>query len=242
VSDPQPPSAGAPDPDPPPAPAAVPPPPLEPEPPLGLDRAWGELTSAGRAVVVIVSAALVAAAGIGIGLAVAGGDGGGDTVVLAETSAEALTIEVPSADDPESLPPDDTGVVPVDPGVEDSGLDPTATEDLGDDHGDELATEADPSGAETVVEEDPSVTAEEPAAPTQVFSSAEGDDIGSVTIEESSTLVWTSSGGQMIIQDLNSGATLVDEGADSGEVDIEPGDYDLLLTADADWTVEIRPR
>jgi hypothetical protein len=244
VSDPQPPSPETPDPESAPQPSQVPPPPLEPEPPLGLDRAWGELTSAGRAVVVLVSAALVATAAVGIGLAVAGGDGGDDTVVLAETSADALTIEVSPEEDPGLLPPvtvdpDDPSDEELDPDLTDSfeeePTDGFETVDEGDDEG--IGTEAEPS-----TEEDPAVTAADPSAPTQVFSSDEGDDIGAVTIEEPSTLVWTSGGGQMIIQDLNSGATLVDEGASSGEIDLEPGEYDLLLSADADWTVEIRPR
>jgi hypothetical protein len=194
--------------------------------------------------VVLVSAVLVATAAVGIGLAVAGGDGGDDTVVLAETSAEALTIEVPPGEDPEPLPPE-TVVTPVPVDPSDEELDPGETEAFEEDPGDQgdegIATDADPSDVPPF-EEDPAVTAEDPSAPTQVFSSEEGDDIGAVTIEEPSTLAWTSSGGQMIIQDLNSGATLVDAGDTSGEVDLEPGDYDLLLSADADWTVEIRPR
>lgn len=216
-----------------PPPSRTPTPPVEPGPPFGLDRAWAELTSGGRLLVVLVAAALTVAAAVGIGLAASGGGGDDETLVLAETSAGAVTLEVPA--DPATvtdvLPETVTDVLPE---TVTDAVPETVTDVLPE-------TVTDPPAADTdgAPETTDSVGGD---APSQVFSSGETDDIGAVTVDEPSTLAWTSGGGQFVLQDLLSGATLVDSSESRGEVDIEAGEFDLLLSADSEWTVEIRPR
>ena len=208
-----------------PPPSRTPTPPVEPGPPLGLDRAWAELTSGGRLLVVLVAAALTVAAAVGVGLAASGGGGDDDTLVLAETAGGAVTLEVPA---------DPTTVTDVLPETVTDVLPETVTNVLP-----ETVTEP----PATVTGAAPETTdAEGGGAPSQVFSSGETDDIGAVTVDAPSTLAWTSGGGQFVLQDLLSGATLVDSSELAGEVDIEAGEFDLLLSAGSEWTVEIRPR
>lgn len=208
-----------------PPPSRTPTPPVEPGPPLGLDRAWAELTSGGRLLVVIVAAALTVAAAVGIGLAASGGGDDDGTVVLAETAGGAVTLEVPA---------DPTTVTDVLPETVTDVLPETVTDVLPE------TVTAPPSTVTDIVPEPTETNAG--GAPSQVFSSGETDDIGAVTVDEPSTLVWTSGGGQFVLQDLLSGATLVDSSESGGEVDLEAGEFDMLLSADSEWTVEIRPR
>lgn len=216
----------------PPPPSRVPPPPLEPAPALGLDRAWAALTPAGRFVVSVLAVLLVVAAAVGIGLA-ASGDGGGDgPVVIAETAAEGVTLEVPQDTFPattDEIPAttDDFPEPPVETEAPPVATDPAATSE----------TPADTSGVTTP----PDDSGGEASAPTQSFSSDQGD-IGAITVDAPSTLAWTSDGDSIVLLDLKSGATLVDSTDSSGEVDLEPADYDVLVTAGGSWTVEIRPR
>ena len=214
-----------------PPPSQTPTPPVEPGPPLGLDRAWAELTSGGRLLVVLLAAALTVAAAVGIGLAASGGGGDDETLVLAETSAGAVTLEVPA--DPATvtdvlpetvtdvLPETVTDIAPV-----------TVTDVLPETVTEPPAIDGAPEGTDS----------EGGDAPSQVFSSGETDDIGAVMVDEPSTLAWTSGGGQFVLDDLLSRVTLVDSSESGGEIDIEAGEFDLQVSAGSEWTVEIRPR
>jgi hypothetical protein len=198
----------------------------EPRPPtsggLGLDEAWSELTGAGRGVVVGLALILLLAAAIGLGVAVSGGGGDGDgELVLAETSGDVVTLEVP----PPTAAAPETTFDPVETGDPLTATDPTLTLDPSATATSGVDTDAGPSlsGA------------------TYSFTEADGPELGAVTIVSTSDLEWTSDGSSFVLVDDASGATLVDSLDPAGAVALEAGDYDLRVEADGGWTIVIRP-
>jgi hypothetical protein len=86
-------------------------------------------------------------------------------------------------------------------------------------------------------------TATVPASSGSVSYRGNGkDSLGTIAVPSSSTLRWTNAGALIQINDDGNGIA-VDSEAHSGTTAVEPGTYEnVLVNADGDWTVTIKPQ
>lgn len=193
-------------------PGDAPPPALEPDGSLGLDDAWAQLSPTGKGVVVGSAAVVLVVAAVGLAFGLGGGGDSGDGTVVISETSGSVVTL--------EVPPT-TEVVPTE------STTPTLPDTTG-------------TTDEGILEDDEGV--EDPGAEVQIFTDADGSEIGTVSITEPSEVGWTSDGTTFVLIDEASGATLVDAVDAEGSFALEVGEYDFRVEADSGWTIAIRPR